>query len=194
MQIQFKTIKNLQTLRFYRYLPTRCVKANPFLGSWVSPTNINYVNFQREGDLKTLQGRVRKLLSHNTPIMTQALNECWFYWRVKSQDQVSPYIQQQFEQDDLKRLIIKLDLSIFNIKGAYTRFLSICAILEYFNTIYKNKLQTVFIVFGYKPDNYTQVRFSKYSNSYKSYYFKIEVVGLLGALTQLNKLYKLGHR
>ena len=191
MKVNTQKPLRLATLRFGRYLPRAFAKANPFLGSWVSPININFPNRLIEADLNTLRGRLD--YSHENSLagtIQEAFKEKWFRWRIKSYEQTIPYEKSQFPQDDYKFLIFHLNLSTFKGESSYRRFLTICAIIEYFSVVYKGKLKILFFVFDVEQTSKKEL-FRSYHSQYHSSYFMLSTVGLLGSLTTLNKIYKL---
>jgi hypothetical protein len=145
MQVFINNSPKLTSLRFGRYLPRAFKKANPFLGSWVSPTNINFPNRQTHSDYNTLNGRVDFTASHagnsqrQTQLFARLVNEAfrakWFNWRLVVREQVIPYEKTQFPQDNYKLLLIKFDLGLFQGESSYRRYLTICAVVEYFNLV-----------------------------------------------------------
>lgn len=179
-----------QTLRFGRYLPRGFVKANPFIGSWVSPNNLNFSNKQKGSDLKTLQGRIGKLHSNSfAQIISNALQSNWFYWQLKSSEQLNIYEPTQFPQDNIKNLILQFDSNLFKGKNKYRHLLTLCAITEYFNLVFNNKVRTIIIIFNYRLKTKHNI-YSKFSVKYQSYYTTLSMTGLLGTLNKLDKVYR----
>ena len=80
MEVKVNNPIQVTKLRFGKFLPRAFLRANPLLGSWVSPTYINFPNRLIRSDLNTLRGRL-----HTSPeedslpaIVKEAFKEKWF--------------------------------------------------------------------------------------------------------------------
>lgn len=192
MKLYLNNIPSISSLRFGRYIPKRFLTSNPFLGSWVSPLHLNFNNLYRGADLKTLSGRLKGHAEKDFhKIIKTAFKQGWFTWKLINKEQVLLYEKKQFDNDFIKILTIKFDLALFKHKDAYSRLLSICAVVEFFSLIYKDKLRIMFTVFDQRLEK-PKITFSKYSQKYKSYYLTLNGVGQLAALVRLDKIYRLG--
>jgi hypothetical protein len=185
----------IHPLRFGRFLPKNFLGSNWLLGSWVSPLNVNYNNRLVKGDNSTLRGRVKTTLKQNNPndLIKTALHSKWFSWRVLDSTQVLKHTPKH--KDTFKILMFKIDIRMFTGESKYRRFLTLCSVVEYFVALFKprDNLETLLVVFNSNLKE-PQAPFIKFSSKYKSYYFTHRGSGMLGALTALNKVYKLQRR
>lgn len=191
MKIKINKPRNLSVLQYGRYLPRAVRKANPLLGSWVSPTYINFGNQLYKADSTTLRSRLRHTTSAKATIaalVRDAFKEKWFNWRLISKGQV--LVRERVQDEEHPRiLLINMASDLFDGESGYRRYLTVAALIEYFYTLYSKRFRVVFIVNSYQRDKHTSL-YSKYNQQLRTKYFIAKSFGLLGSLALLSKIHK----
>lgn len=193
MQVKINKPLKIENLRFGRYLPRAIRGANPLLGSWVSPTYINFPNRLFRSDANTIRGRLRYSVEDNTTsdLVNGAFREKWFNWRLVNAGQVLVHDGVKDDEGNWKTLIFKIRADLFKGESGYRRFLAMAAVIEYFAAIYPKKFKTLFVVFNPKKGVKNPI-FNKYSSLYKNSYLSAGTTNLLGSLSLLGKIYRIG--
>lgn len=191
MRVKLNSPRDIVLLRYGKYLPRAIRTANPQLGSWVSPTYINFPNRMFKSDSVTLRGRLKHTPDEKTTIdvlAKEAFQEKWFNWRLLSKGQVTKY--DRVENLELPRiLLLNIESKLFDGESGYRRYLTLAAIIEYFYTLYDKRFRVVFIVNCYNKREKRSL-YTRYNQQLKSNYFIAKSVGLLGSLSLLSKIYK----
>lgn len=190
MRVKINHPLRITVIRYRKYLPRAIKTANPLLGSWVSPTYINFPNRLFKSDSTTLRGRLKHTSDEKTTIdalVKEAFEEKWFNWRLISKGQVLPY--EKVENIELPRiLLINIGSELFNGESGYRRYLAVAAIIEYFYTLFDKRFRVAFVVHSYSKKKSSL--YTRYNEQLKSRYFIAKSVGLLGSLSLLSKIYR----
>lgn len=177
------------SLRYHAYLP-KYFKPS-LLGSWVSPSYLNYTNTQFKGDVSTIRGRLKhsNLKTDYATTTKQAFKECWLNWRLINTGQVGA--QGNIHTNNLpKILLIKFDIDYLSEAGRYRRFLTLMSIVEHLYNEYEELLRVVFIVFDQdKPKS--DSLYGKYSLKHRASYFTAKAFSFVGALGLVNRIQRL---
>lgn len=191
MASTWKLEPNLR-LTYKQYLP-RWFRPS-LLGSWVSPSMINWNNATYDADQFNVVRRLSKTpakMSYST-VISEAFNEKWFGWKFVNIGQIH-YYEDIKDTDTWKILMFKFRLSIFEGSSNYRRLLAIIAIAEYFSKRFaKKRVKIVFYVFSDKPKAKSPL-FNKWSAKYDSFYAELQTFSFLGSVTILSKLVSLAH-